>query len=111
MPKKLFLDPQDARGIAEIIYELLQSAELQDADSTQIIDAITNRLSKRLYLEDESSTRIEEPLSQQEIARSLGLPENPPPGYSSMKGDPNPRTKEMTVEEVRRQRKMLEDAN
>lgn len=111
MPKKLFLDPRDAAGIAEIITEILDSEELRDADSDQRIEAITKRLTKRLYLEDDSTTRIDEPDTQQEIARKLGLPENPPPGYSSMKGDPNPVTEGITIEELRRRRKILEEAN
>jgi hypothetical protein len=111
MPKKLFLDPRDAAGIAEIVTEILESKELRNASPEQKIEAITKRLTKRLYLEDDSTTRIEEPDTQEEIARKLGLPENPPPGYTSMKGDPNPVTEEITIEELRRRRKILEEAN
>ena len=111
MPKKLLLDPRDAAGIAEIVEDLLESEQLKDANSAQKLKAITKPLTRRIYLEDDSSTRVEEPLTQQEIAKKLGLPENPPPGWTSEKGDPIATTEEMTIEEARRRRRALEDAN
>lgn len=70
MPKKLLLDPRDAHDIAEVIHELLQSEPKTPVKRRQS-KPMTKLLSKRMYLNDDSSTRIEEPLSQAEIAKNF----------------------------------------